>query len=192
MLILRKVKTWFFFFFLVLNNNRKNKISNWGEEGWGDTLTTSFQHWFPERKWKNPNLNQNLQRLWNPCTGPYWLVLQGGEASTTHEPSFLLQTPFLGSIPFLFPWFYFTLWSACNIVVWRSHRERGGNMQGEFLQMSGRVVPGQLGLEASPQGGSLVWRGRMWAQPHLVSFNAHSKSPELLHSFSMSYIKSDY
>lgn len=108
---------------------------------------------------------------------------------STNEPSLPLQTLFYrqNSLGFCF-----TLWAARDILVWGQKRGRGGKMQSEFLQMSGRVVPGQLGLKPCTRGGAPAWLGRMWAQPHLVSFNARSKRPDLLHSFSMSYIKSDY
>ena len=184
-LTLRKVKNHAF----IPNSNRKNVVLIREQ----NTLTTSFQHWLPERKWKNPNLNKNLQLLQDPCSGPNQLVLQEGVASfyQWNQPPlvnpFYRQNSFSSSLGF-----HFTLWSACNILVWGSTWERGSKMQGEVLQMSGRAVPGQLGPKLCLWGEALVWLGRMWAQPHLVCFTALSKSPELLHSFSMSYILSDY
>lgn len=157
------------------------------------------KHWLPERKRKNPNLNKNLQLLRDPCSGPSPPEPQEGVVfypPVKPASLFLLQIPFYRQNSFSISLrFYVPLWAACNILVWGSKTRiwrRAGKMQGEFLQMSGWVVPRQLGLKPCRRGGALLWRRRMWAQPHLVSFNARSKGPELLHSFSMSYIKSDY
>lgn len=171
----------------IINNNRKNVFLIKGEEiPW----PPASKHQLPERKWKNPNLNKNLQLLQDPCSGPYQLILRG--VFFIYQWNQLpLQIPFYRQNSFLFPCGFISLCGLLTIFQFGGAKGEKGKMQVSSSKCQEGSAK-QLGSETQTQGGALLWLGRMWAQPHLVSFNAHSKGPELLHSFSMSYIKSDY